>query len=92
MCIVGLVIVISSHSSKFSKVIGKKDPVATLATLILFSYANLLQVIFRVFSFGTLTYADGTTKTVWLPDATVEYLDGKHIALFLVAVLILVSV
>ena len=90
MFIVALVIIISSYSSKFSKVIGKKDPVATLATLILFSYATLLQVIFGVFSFGTLTYADGTTKVVWLPDATVRYLDGKHIALFLVAVLILV--
>ena len=90
MFIVALVIIISSYSSKFSKVIGKKDPVATLATLILFSYATLLQVIFRVFSFDTLTYADGTTKVVWLPDATVGYLDGKHIALFLVAVLILV--
>ena len=90
MFIVALVIIISSYSSKFSKVIGKKDPVATLATLILFSYATLLQVIFRVFSFGTLTYADGTVKVVWLPDATVGYLDGKHIALFLVAVLILV--
>ena len=90
MFIVALVIIISSYSSNFSKVIGKKDPVATLATLILFSYATLLQVIFRVFSFGTLTYADGTVKVVWLPDATVGYLDGKHIALFLVAVLILV--
>ena len=90
MFIVALVIIISSCSSKFSKVIGKKDPVATLATLILFSYATILQVIFRVFSFGTLTYADGTAKVVWLPDATVGYLDGKHIALFLVAVLILV--
>ena len=90
MFIVVLVIIISSYSSKFSKVIGKKDPVATLATLILFSYATLLQVIFRVFSFGTLTYADGTAKVVWLPDATIGYLYGKHIALFLVAVLILV--
>ena len=90
MFIVVLVIIISSHSPKFSKVIGKKDPVATLATLILFSYATLLQVIFRVFSFGTLTYADGTTTVVWLPDATVRYLVGKHIALFFVAVLILV--
>ena len=90
MFIVALVIIISSYSSKFSKVTGKKDPVATLATLILFSYATLLQVIFRVFSFGTLTYTDGTAKAVWLPDATVGYLDGKHIALFLVAVLILV--
>ena len=67
MFIVALVIIISSYSSKFSKVIGKKDPVATLATLILFSYATLLQVIFKVFSFGTLTYADGTAKVVWLP-------------------------
>ena len=90
MFIVALVIIISSYSTKFSKVIGKQDPVATLATLILFSYATLLQVIFRVFSFGTLTYADGTVKVVWLPDATIGYLDGKHIALFLVAILILV--
>ena len=90
MFIVALVIIISSHSSKFTKVIGQKDPVATLATLILFSYATLLQVIFRVFSFGNLTYADGTTKVVWLPDATIGYLNGKHIALFLVAILILV--
>ena len=90
MFIVALVIILSSYSSKFSKLIGKKDPVATLTTLILFSYANLLQVIFRVFSFGTLTYTDGTVKVVWLPDATIRYLDGKHITLFLVAVLILV--
>ena len=91
MFIVALVIIISSYSTKFSKVIGRKDPVATLATLILFSYATLLQVIFRVFSSGTLTYADGTTKVIWLPDATIGYLNnGKHIALFLVALLILV--
>ena len=90
MFVVVMVIIISSYSSNFSKVIGKKDPVATLTTLILFSYANLLRVVFRVFSFGTLSYADGTTKVVWLPDATISYLDGKHIALFLVAVFILV--
>ena len=36
--LVVLIIIISSYSTKFSNLIGKKDPVATLATLILLSY------------------------------------------------------
>ena len=88
-CLVGLVIVISSHSIRFSKLIGSKDPVATLATLILFSYAKILQVCFESLSVGILEYPDGSRKAVWLPDATVKYFYGKHVALFLAAVLIL---
>ena len=74
------VIFISSYSSKFSNLIGKKDPVAVLATLILISYAKLLQVCFRSLSVGILVYPDGTSDKVWLPDATVKYLSGSHIA------------
>ena len=88
-CLVGLVIVISSHSIRFSKLIGSKDPVATLATLILFSYAKTLQVCFESLSVGILDYPDGSRKAVWLPDATIQYLHGKHVPLFLAAVLIL---
>ena len=39
-----LVIIISSYSIKFSNLIGKKNPVATLAILILLSCAKLLEV------------------------------------------------
>ena len=39
--LVVLIIIISSYSTKFSNFIGQKDPVATLATLILLSYAKL---------------------------------------------------
>ena len=46
-CLVGLVIAVSSYSIRFSKLIGNKDPVATLATLILLSYAKILQVCFE---------------------------------------------
>jgi hypothetical protein len=84
------VIIISSYSSKFSNLIGKKDPVAVLTTLILISYAKLLQVCFQSLSVGILVYPDGTSDNVWLPDATIEYLSGKHIPLFAVAVLILI--
>ena len=87
--LVGLVIVVSSYSIRFSKLIGNKDPVATLATLILLSYAKLLQICFESLSVGILTYPDGSSKTLWLPDATVQYVQGKHIPLFITAVLIL---
>ena len=83
------VIIISSYSSKFSNLIGKKDPVATLATLILLSYAKLLEICFKSLSVGTITYPDGSREMLWLPDATVKYLSGKHIPLFITAVLIL---
>ena len=87
--LVVLVIMISSYSSKFSNLIGKKDPVATLATLILLSYAKLLEICFKSLSVGTITYPDSSSEMLWLPDATVIYLSGKHIPLFIAAVLIL---
>ena len=84
-----LIILLSSYSIRFSKLIGNKDPVATLATLILFSYAKLLQICFESLSVGILTYPDGSTKTVWLPDATIPYFQGKHVPLFIAAIIIL---
>ena len=82
-------IIFSSYSTKFSNLIGKKDPVATLATLILLSYAKLLEICFKSLSVGILKYPDGSSEMLWLPDATVKYLSGKHIPLFIAAVLIL---
>jgi hypothetical protein len=87
--LVVLIIIISSYSTKFANVIGKKDPVATLATLILFSYAKLLEICFKSLAVGILEYPDGSSEMLWLPDATVKYLSGKQIPLFLAAVLIL---
>ena len=76
-CLVGLVvdliviIAVSSYSIRFSKLIGNKDPVATLATLILLSYAKILQISFESLSAGILKYRDGSNKAVWLPDAAI---------------------
>ena len=87
--LVVLVINISSYSSQFSNLIGKKNPVATLATLILLSYAKLLEICFKSLSVGILEYPDGSREMLWLPDATIGYLSQKHIPLFIVAILIL---
>ena len=87
-----MVIVISNRSMRFSELIGKKNPVATLATLILLSYAKLLHIIIMAFSSATLSYPGpfgGYKRKVWLPDATVDFLEGKHVPLFLAALLVL---
>ena len=85
-----LVIIISSYSTRFSNLIGKKNPVATLATLILLSYAKLVEICFQSLSIGILEYpAGGSRIMLWLPDATIKYLSGKHIPLIIMAVLIL---
>ena len=88
--LVVLVIIISSYSSKFSNLIGKKNPVATLSTLILLSYAKLLEICFKSLSVGVFEYPDKhSSELLWLPDATVKYLSGKHIPLFITSIFIL---
>ena len=67
----------------------RKDPVATLATLIFLSYAKLIEVCFKSLSFGILGYPDSSYVSLWLPDATIEYLSVKHMPLFITGVFIL---
>ena len=88
--LVVMVIIVSEYSPRFAGLIGRKDPVSTLATLILLSYSKLLSVTITALSFARLDYPDGKQEIVWLPDGNVKYFQGKHIPLVLVAVLIFV--
>ena len=83
-----LIILMSRHSPRFTRLIGRRDPVSTLATLILLSYAKMLSVTIDVLSYAVLDYPDGSQDIVWLPDASVKYCQGKHIGLFVAALLI----
>ena len=87
--LVVLVIKISEYSPRFVRFTGRRDPVSTLATLILLSYAKLLSVTITALSFAKLDYPDGKQEIVWLPDGNVKYFRGKHIPLVLAAVLII---
>ena len=64
------------------------NPVAFFATLILLSYAKLLHTVITAVYFIDLNYQDHYNRRAWLYDANVEHLVGKHIPLFLVAVLV----
>ena len=79
------IIIISKHSLRCAHLLGRRNPVAALAMLILLSYAYFLRSVLDVLSFTVIKYPDGTRQTVRLPDASVKYLQGKHIPLLLSA-------
>ena len=87
--LVVFVIILSEHSTKFSRLIGRKNPVATLATLVLLSYTKLIHTIIAGLSVAVLKYPNHQ-DLVWLPDGNQGYLRGRHIVLFILSVGILV--
>ena len=82
--IVGLLILFSRFSNKFAKLLGN-NPASVLATLVLLSYAKVLRTILAAINLTYLQYPT-YSKGVWLNDANINYLSGKHIPLFLVAI------
>ena len=55
-----VIIIMSKYSSRFAKLIGKRNPIATLATLVLLSYMKFLCNIIDVFSVADLRYPNGS--------------------------------
>ena len=86
--IVGLMSLISHFSHRFANLLGN-NPVSVFATLILLSYAKILRTLIAAFHITYLEYPTHNSM-VWLYDASIGYLSGKHIPLFLVAVLVFV--
>lgn len=91
--LIAAVIVLLSRNTNVAKLIGRNG-VQVLATLFLLSFAKLLRTIILVVSVVDLKVdrKNKTTTTdwskVWLQDGNIPYLHGKHIPLFMVAVLL----
>ena len=85
--IVGLIIILSRYSSTVVKLVGT-NAVPVLGTLFLLSYAKLQRAIITTFSFTYINnyFTDGSSLAIWLYDGNVPFLQGKHIALFTMAV------
>ena len=56
----------------------------------LLSYTKFLRLFTDVVSYTTITYPDGYTKSVWLHDGNIDYLqlNGKHVPLFIASVIL----
>ena len=94
--LVGLIIILSHYSTRVMRLLGRKV-IPVLATLFLLSYIKILRIVITVFTFSKVLKgdADNTTaelipRKVWTYDGNVDYLSGKHIPLFIVALLFLV--
>ena len=89
--IVGVIIYLSRCSTTIVKLVGS-SAVSVLATLFLLSYAKLQRTVITAFSFTYLQnyYGDGRSLAVWLYDGNVPFLQGKHVALFLMALAVTV--
>ena len=86
--LVGLMILVSHFSRRFATLLGN-NPVSVLATLILFSYTKILRTLITVLYVTFLEYPT-YNRMVWLYDASIDYLSGKHIPLFVVAALVFI--
>ena len=59
-----------------------------MATLILLLYAKILCTFITAVYITYLEYPANYNRMVWLHDANIDYLVGRHIPLFVVAVLV----
>ena len=83
----GAIVYFSWKSNQVARLTGK-NAVKVLATLFLLSFGKLIRNIIAAVSFTTvISYSKNVYIVVWLPDASVSYLSGKHIVLFIFAVL-----
>ena len=81
----GGIVYCSRRSRRIAKLAGKNS-VKVLATLFLLSFGKLIRIAIAAAYFTTVRSYDGIIHiTVWLLDANIQYLYGKHIVLFAVA-------
>ena len=64
LTLVLILIFICKYSERFAALIGKRNPVAALATLVILSFTKFIRVIITGLSFGHLKLPDGTSDTV----------------------------
>ena len=94
--LVGAIILVSHYSFTAVKVFGRNN-IAILATLFLLSYTKILKTIITALNFTQVFQASANDMSdplvpyyVWTYDGNIEYLKGKHVALFGVALVFLV--
>ena len=88
-------ILVSHYSPTAVKVFGRNN-IAILATLFLLSYSKALKTIISALSASQVLVSDADNVsapvlpyTVWSYDGNIEYLKGKHVVLFTVALIFL---
>ena len=88
--LIGAIIVLCEVSKKFATLLGNRNPVAALCTLMLLSYSKLIRTIITALQFTHLNYPDGSREIVWLYNGNVPYFTVSHIPRFTAAFIIII--
>ena len=87
--LIGVIIIACYYFGKLSRLCGN-NAVPVLATLILVSYNKLLRTITNALMFAMIQCEPNKKWNVWSVDGNINYLSGKHVPLFLAALLFLI--
>ena len=82
-------IIIASRCFSFINKLCGRNIVQVLATIFLLSYTKLQRTIVTGLTFTAIDVSNGGKVYVWLQDGNVLYLQGQHIALFVISILFL---
>ena len=87
-----LIIILLRYSSKVVQIVGRQV-IPALATMILLSYNKLIRTVFLVLHYTVVPCSGekNVTFKLWYIDATVPYLRGCHIPLFLFSLVVIIS-
>ena len=85
--LIGIIIIGCNRSARLARLCGNNG-VPVLATLIFMSYTKLLRTITNILMLAVIN-CKKTSWIVWSIDGNIDYLSGKHIPLFLVALIFL---
>ena len=87
--LIATIMILCDCSQRIARLFGKRNPEATLYTLVLLSYSKLIRLIVTALQFTTISYPDGTQQRVWLYDANVLYFTASHTPRFIAAIIII---
>ena len=87
-----LVIISLSHKFIFITRLVGRNVVSVLSTVLVLSYAKVARISIKSLQYVSLYSSNGNEIKVWYHDGTVQYLQGKHIPLAIVAITMLVII
>ena len=88
--IAGFIVFLCGRYIWVARLVGR-NAVPVLATILLLSYTKINQGIIKSLSYTVINFPTSGNETfavrVWLLDSNIEYLSGKHIPLFIAALI-----
>ena len=89
LTLIVFIVVCCQYSGRLSRLFGK-NVVSVLSTLILMAHSKLLLTIRNALMISSIRCNDSYWN-VWSVDGNIDYLNGKHIPLFVVSLLFLLT-